>query len=243
MAAPADQVHTNTIQFPFGGQSRPAYLALPDGSGPFPAVVVIHEIFGLNENIMEIARRFAGVGYAALAVDLFAGRNRAVCMARFMGQMQFKSLDNPSQAELKAALTYLAARPEVDAARLGAIGFCMGGSFAIAWACTDDRLKSIAPFYGVNPRLIEAVARICPVIGSYPEKDFTASAGRKLDVELSKRNIPHDIKIYPGARHSFFNDTRGHYDKEAADDSWARVMKFFATHLGAAARPSVLPRR
>src|SRR5690348_17511378 len=93
MTASADQVYTDTIQFPFGSQSRPAYLALPDGSGPFPAVVIIHEIFGLNENIKEIARRFAGAGYAALAVDLFAGRNRAVCMARFMGQMQFKPLE------------------------------------------------------------------------------------------------------------------------------------------------------
>ena len=231
MAAPADQVHTNTIQFPFGGQSRPAYLALPDGSGPFPAVVVIHEIFGLNENIMEIARRFAGVGYAALAVDLFAGRNRAVCMARFMGQMQFKSLDNPSQAELKAALTYLAARPEVDAARLGAIGFCMGGSFAIAWACTDDRLKSIAPFYGVNPKPFEAVKRMCPVVGSYPGKDFTTSHGRKLDAALDGYAIPHDITVYPDARHSFFNDRGRAYDAAASQDAWERILAFFGERL------------
>jgi carboxymethylenebutenolidase len=231
MTAPADQAHTNTIQFPFAGQSRPAYLALPEGSGPFPAVVVIHEIFGLNENIKEIARRFAGAGYAALAVDLFAGRNRAVCMARFMGQMQFKPLDNPSQAELKAALTYLAARPEVDAARLGAIGFCMGGSFAIAWACTDDRLKSIAPFYGVNPKPFEAVKRACPVVGSYPGKDFTASHGRKLDAALDGYDIPHDIKVYPDARHSFFNDRGRAYDAAASQDAWERILAFFGERL------------
>src|SRR5579859_489793 len=219
------------------------YLALPDGSNRHPGVVVIHEAYGLNEHIKEVARRFAGEGYAALAVDLSGGRNRAVCMARFMAGMLRGSVQRFGVADLKEALSYLRALPEVDADRVGAVGYCMGGSFAVAWACTDDRLKAIAPYYAANPRPIEAVARICPVIGSYPEKDFTASAGRKLDVELSKRNIPHDIKIYPGARHSFFNDTRGHYDKEAADDSWARVMKFFATHLGAAARPSVLPRR
>lgn len=231
MTASADQVYTDTIQFPFGSQSRPAYLALPDGSGPFPAVVIIHEIFGLNENIKEIARRFAGAGYAALAVDLFAGRNRAVCMARFMGQMQFKPLNNPSQAELKAALTYLAARPEVDAARLGAIGFCMGGGFAIAWACTDDRLKSIAPFYGVNPKPFAAVKRSCPVVGSYPGKDFTASHGRKLDAALDSYGIPHDIKLYPDARHSFFNDRGRAYDAAASQDAWQRILAFFGERL------------
>jgi carboxymethylenebutenolidase len=219
------------------------YLALPDDSKRHPGVVVIHEAYGLNEHIKDVARRFAGEGYAALAVDLFGGRNRAICMARFMAGMLRGSVQRFGVADLKEVLSYLSALPEVDPDRVGAVGYCMGGSFAVAWACTDDRLKAIAPYYAANPRPIEAVARICPVIGSYPERDVTASAGRKLEVELSKRNIPHDIKIYPGARHSFFNDTRGHYDKEAADGSWARVMKFFATHLGAAARPSVLPRR
>ena len=70
------------------------------------------------------------------------------------------------------------------------------------------------------------------MVGSYPEKDFTASAGRKLDVELTTHKVPHDIKIYPGARHSFFNEARGVDDKSAADDAWSRVMNFFVTHLG-----------
>ena len=115
---------------------------------------------------------------------------------------------------------------------MGAIGFCMGGSFAIAWACTDSRLKAIAPFYGVNPRPLDVVQRLCPVVGSYPEKDFTANAGRKLDEALDKCDIAHDIKIYPGAKHSFFNDSSKAYDKSAAKDSWARVMKFFGEQIG-----------
>ena len=77
-------VQTQDVKFPAGKRTLPAYLARPAGPGPFPGVVVIHEIFGLNENIKDIARRLAGEGYAALAVDLFAGQNRAVCMARFM---------------------------------------------------------------------------------------------------------------------------------------------------------------
>lgn len=211
------------------------YLALPDGPGRHPGVVVIHEAFGLNDHIKDVARRFAGQGYAALAVDLFGGRNRAVCMTRFMAGMLIASVDRFGVGDLKQALSYLSARPEVDAHRVGAVGYCMGGSFAVTWACTDDRLKAIAPYYAVNPRPIEAVARMCPVVGSYPEKDFTANAGRKLDAELTRRGIAHDIKIYPGARHSFFNDSRGAYDKEAAEDSWRRVLDFFSTHLGATA--------
>ena len=207
------------------------HLALPDEPGPHPGVVVIHEIFGLNENIKDIAGRFADQGYAALAVDLFGGRNRAVCMARFMTGMLAGSVDRFGIADLKAALTHLAGLPEVDPKRIGAIGFCMGGGFAIAWACTDDRLKAIAPFYGANPRPLDAVQRACPVVGSYPEKDFTAGAGRALDKALDRHGIAHDIKIYPGAGHSFFNDRGRAYDKAAATDSWTRVLGFFGEHL------------
>ena len=154
------------------------YLALPDGNGPHPGVVVIHEAYGLNDNIKDIAGRFAEQGYAALAVDLFSGRNKTVCMARYMSGLLVGSVQRYGISDLKASLTHFAAMPEVDSQRIGAIGFCMGGSFAIAWACTDDRLKAIARYYGSNPRPLEAVARLCPVVGSYPGKDFTTKAGR-----------------------------------------------------------------
>ena len=210
------------------------YLATPDGTGPHPAVVVIHEAYGLTDNIRSIARRFADAGYAALAVDLFAGRNRAICMARYMAGMLGGSVNRYGIDDLKGALTFLAKREEVDPHRMGAIGFCMGGSFAIAWACTDSRLKAIAPFYGSNPRPIDAVKRLCPVVGSYPEQDFTARAGRRLDSALARFDIPHDIKVYPNAHHSFFNEVGRAYDKDAAQDSWHRVLSFFATMLGPA---------
>jgi carboxymethylenebutenolidase len=208
------------------------FLALPDSDGPHPGVVVIHEAYGLNDNIKDIAGRFAQQGYAALAVDLFSGRNKAVCMARYMTGMLIGSVQRYGIPELKASLTHLATMPEVDPDRIGAIGYCMGGSFAIAWACTDNRLKAIAPYYAANPRPLDAVRRLCPVVGSYPEKDFTTGAGRKLDVELERHGIAHDIKIYPGAGHSFFNDRdRRAFNKAAADDSWTRVLGFFGTHL------------
>ncbi len=207
------------------------YLALPDTPGPHAGVVVIHEAYGLNDHIKHVTHRFADAGYTGLAVDLFTDRIRAICMARYMAGLLTGSVNFYGVDDLKSALTYLAKLPEVDAQRLGAIGFCMGGGFAIAWACTDSRLKAIAPFYGTNPRPLDAVNRICPVVGSYPERDFTARAGRSLEKALTRQGIAHDIKIYPDARHSFFNDTRGTYNKSAADDSWRRVIKFFGDTL------------
>jgi carboxymethylenebutenolidase len=220
-----------TIEIEPGILKGGGYLALPDSSGPHPGVVVIHEAYGLNENIKDITGRFANEGYAALAVDLFTGRNRAVCMTRYMAGMLAGSVNRYGISDLKAALTHLAAMPQVDPERIGAIGFCIGGGFAIAWACTDQRLKAIAPFYGSNPRPLEAVARACPVVGSYPEKDFTVSAGHALDRALAGHAIAHDIKFYPGAGHSFFNDRGRAYNKAAAADSWTRVLGFFEEHL------------
>ena len=207
------------------------FLALPDSPGPHAAVVVIHEAYGLNQSIKDVAKRFAENGYVALAVDLFGDRNRALCMARYMAGMLQGSPNRAGVADLKFALSHLMTLPEVDPKRVGAIGFCMGGSFAVAWACTDDRLKAIAPFYASNPRPLDVVGRMCPVVGSYPQKDFTASSGRTLDAELTRRQIEHDIKIYPDTRHSFFTARRTPAEEQAADDSWNRVIEFFGTHL------------
>lgn len=208
-----------------------SYLAMPDGAGPHPGLVVVHEAFGLNDNIRDICRRFVDEGYAALGVDLFEGRNRAVCMARMMAGAMAGNLDHRGVPELKAALTRLGALPEVDEDRIGAVGFCLGGTIIMTWACTDDRLSAVAPFYGVAPRSQEAIRRMCPVVGSWPGKDFTTRAAQKIDVELCAVGTPHDLKVYPGAKHSFFNDQGRNHDPAAAADSWQRVLAFFDEHV------------
>jgi carboxymethylenebutenolidase len=219
------------VTFESADRRLDAYLTRPEGDGPFPGVVVIHEAYGLNANIRDIAERFANQGYAALAVDLFANRNRAACMARLMGGALLNSFEHGGIRDLKRSLGVLAEQPWVDGERLGAIGFCMGGGLAIAWACTDDRLHAVAPYYGANPRPLSAVARSCPVVGSYPGKDFTARSARRLERELERHGVPHDMKIYPGARHSFFNDQSRAYDPAASEDSWRRTLAFFRKHL------------
>ena len=152
--------------------------------------MVVHEASGLNDNIRDICRRFAAEGYAALGVDLFESRNRAVCMARmFVGGMA-GNLDYYGVPALKAALGQLASHPEADAARIGAIGFCLGGSIVLTWACTDNRLAAIAPFYGAAPKPRKAIRRMCPVVGSWPGKDFTTKAAGVLETELTAASSP-----------------------------------------------------
>ena len=87
-------------------------------------------------------------------------------------------------------------------------------------------------YYAANPRPLKAVARLCPVVGSYPGSDFTTKQGQKLDVELDRYHVPHDMKIYPDAKHGFFNDTSRIYNEAAAQDSWRRVLAFFEERLG-----------
>ena len=228
-------VTTREVNIPGGTPGLNGYLAEPEGAGAgkLPALVVIHEIYGLNDNIREIARRFAEQGYAALAVDLFAGRSRAVCMFRFMANMFVNSLQHDGIHDLHAALSFLETQPEIDSAKIGAVGFCLGGAFVIAWACTDERLKVVAPFYANNPRPLAAVERLCPVVGSYPEKDISSGAGHKLDAALDDYKIEHDIKFYPESTHSFFNQRRDLQpgNVAAAADSWTRVLAFFGEHL------------
>ena len=155
------------------------YLALPEkrAGTKHPGVVVVHEVFGLNDQIRAVADLLAGEGYAALAVDLFAERRRAVCVARFLNGMLTNALDHEAIRDLKASLGYLAGLPEVDDGRLGAIGFSLGGSFVTAWACTDDRLGAAASYYGMNPRPLEAVRQFVPVCGFVSRKGLYRPAG------------------------------------------------------------------
>jgi carboxymethylenebutenolidase len=194
-------------------------------------VVVIHEASGLNDNIRDICRRFAERGYAALGVDLFGRRNRVVCMARmFIGGWPATSTTSASPHSGRART--FGRPPRVDAGRMGAIGFCLGGSIVLTWACTENRLKAIAPYYGTAPKPREAIRRLCPVVGSWPGKDFTTKAAAILETELTAAGVPHDLKVYPGAKHAFFNDTLPKsYHAAAAADSWQRVLAFFADNI------------
>jgi carboxymethylenebutenolidase len=203
----------------------------PEGAGPFPALVVIHEIFGLNDNIRGIAQRFAEQGYAALAVDMFSNRNRVVCMLQLMHGMLIRPLNNVMLSDLQSALAFLRQLPGVDPSRTGVVGFCMGGGYALQLAVTAQGMKAASAFYGTVPKPLETFVRSCPILGSYPEKDFTAQSARELEAVLEKHNVPHDIKFYENTMHSFFNHPRTLVEEVAARDAWQRMLSFFERHL------------
>ena len=232
----ATQTLTENVLVPRSGRSAEplaAYFARPAGEGPYPAVIVIHELYGLNDNIRGIARRFADAGYAALAVDLFSGGgNRRLCILRVMSALMVRPLKNKGLSDLRLSIDWLQQRPDVDADRIGAIGFCMGGGYALALACVESDLRASSAFYCFNPRPLSALRRACPIVGSYPGDDWSAKSGRKLDAALDEYNVPHDIRIYPGAGHSFFNDTIEGHHPEAAANSWQRTLAFFSQHMG-----------
>ena len=208
-----------------------SFLAQPEGARQLPAVIVIHEIYGLNDNIREVTRQFAEQGYTALAVDLFSNRNRMVCMLQIIHGMLIRPLNNSMLDDLKSSVAFLQKQPNVDANRIGAVGFCMGGTYALQLAITDNGMKAASVFYGMNPKPLEAVAEACPIVGSYPDKDFTTRAARELETSLTKYNVPHDIKIYDNTQHSFLAQQRTPFEVAASKDAWQRMLAFFEKHL------------
>ena len=159
------------ISFAAEGRTLEGYLVRPAVmSGNAPGVLVIHEAFGLTEPIKAVAERFAAAGYVALAVDLFANQNRALCMARMMQGLFLNSLEHQGVRDTRTALGVLSDLPGVDSARLGAIGFCLGGSLAIALACTDHRVRAVAPYYGCQSPPAGSRAPRLPGGGQLPGK-------------------------------------------------------------------------
>jgi carboxymethylenebutenolidase len=222
------------------GTPMPAVLTVPDGAdGPVPGVLMIYEIFGMSDEMRRVARDLAAEGYAVLIPDLFArGRVRALCVAATMRTMVTGS--GAAMDDLEAARRWLADRPEVDGTRLGTIGFCMGGSFALLLARTG-LYKVSAPFYGRPPDL----PRSCPVVASFGGRDLgMRGAPEKLTADLDAAGVPHDVKVYPDAGHSFFTRTPGltgqlvrrlpihaEYHEASAQDAHRRVVAFFEEHL------------
>lgn len=227
------QIETATVSIPRadGKGLMESFYARPEGNDSLPGVVIIHEIFGLNDNIREIANQFAGQGYAALAVDLFSNRNRTLCMMQAFYGILIRPLNNSMLDDLNSTMAFLRQQKHVDGNRIGAVGFCMGGSYALQLAVTDKGMKAASVFYGANPKPMEAVAQACPIVGSYPDKDFTTQAARDLETQLTKYNIPNDIKIYDNTQHSFYSQQRTPFEVEASKDAWQRMLSFFGEHL------------
>ncbi|MFI5314480.1 MAG: dienelactone hydrolase family protein [Myxococcota bacterium] len=220
--------------------TMPVYVAEPTAPGRYPAVIVVMEIFGVNKHIEEVTRRIAAEGYVALAPDLFyrAGAGQVIPYAEIQkGVEQAMQLrDDKVVADLSAALDFLAAKPNVNAAKTGITGFCMGGRISFLAACDlPDRIAAAAPFYGggtiaLLPKAASIKAPLQLFFGqldNYIPQDQVKAIEAKLR-ELGKR---YKLDNYAGADHGFFCSDRASYSEAAASDAWTKLKAFFREHL------------
>ncbi|MFL5822506.1 MAG: dienelactone hydrolase family protein [Solirubrobacteraceae bacterium] len=216
-----------------------AYLAEPTCDGPWPGVVVIQDALGLSDDIRAQADRLAAAGYLAFAPDLYSGRGLRCVLATLSASRSGKG---EAYDDIEAARRLVADRDDCTG-KVGIIGFCMGGGFAMLCAPKYDFAASSVN-YGEVPKDIERLRGACPVVASYGQRDFTLRGrAERLERALTELGVPHDVKEYPGAGHSFMNKletplpdqvvqlTGFSYHEASAEDSWRRILDFYGEHL------------
>jgi carboxymethylenebutenolidase len=229
------------LTIPGPGQSATnAYLARPsNGNGPWPGVVVIHDAFGLTTVARQHAERLAANGYLTVVPDLFARGGMLRCVRATFAALT--SGEGLAFEDLQAAQSWLLVQTDCSG-RIGVIGFCMGGGFALMVASRSYAVA--APNYGHLPEDLSVLDGACPIVASYGGRDRgMPGAAARLAAVLRERNIPHDIKEYPEAGHSFMDPFNlgpfaplalvaglG-YHRPSAEDAWRRILSYFAEHL------------
>ena len=220
------------IEFPSGGETVAAYLAVP-ASGTGPGVVVIQEWWGLVDHVRDVCDRLAREGFVALAPDLYRGESTADpdSAGRLMLDLEIPR----ASRDLAGAVATLLSHDAVDGPRVGAIGFCMGGQLALHAATQNPRIGAVVDFYGVHPKVeLDLTALEAPVLGVFAELDefVPPDAARALEAALRDAGKRSDFTIHPGARHAFFNDTRADvFDAEAAARAWGDTLAFLRAEL------------
>lgn len=221
------------------------FLALPDGNGPWPGVVLIHEIFGVDDVMRRQTMRLAAAGYLTLAIDLYSAGGGARCLVSTMRSL-FRGTGR-AYTDIETARRWLLDSTDCTS-KVGVIGFCMGGGFALVAA--DTGFDAAAVNYGQLPHDVDgALAHACPIVASYGARDRTLPhAAARLDEALTRATVAHDVREYEGVGHAFMNDAPvgprplrpllkvagmvPHPD--AAADAWRRIEGFFEHYLAAA---------
>jgi carboxymethylenebutenolidase len=219
----------------------PAHVATPPvGEGPWPGVVVIHEVFGLNDHIREQAGRLAAAGYLAIVPDLYRGQGARRCLIG-----TFKALRSGQGRvfdDIESVRVLLAAREDCTG-RVGVIGFCIGGGFALLTAARG--FDAAAPNYGQLPKDLDgALAGSCAMVASFGARDpELRGAAPKLEAALTRAGVVHDVKEYPDAGHAFMGRINAGpvnpvlrvvgvgFHQPSAEDAWGRILRFFDAHL------------
>src|SRR5437764_3200800 len=220
------------VTFKSDGDTVKAILYAPEGKGPFPAIIVIHEWWGLNDWVKEQASKLADQGYLTLAVDFYRGK-----VATTRDQAHELSRTSPSRVvrDARAAFAYLQARPDVKKDKTGAIGWCWGGGYSLQLAIQEPTLAADVINYGDVSASPDELKKInAPILGLFGAHDqgITPDDVKKFGEELDKLGKKGDITIYPDAGHGFKNPVNGAgYKPEDTADEWSKILMFFAQHL------------
>jgi carboxymethylenebutenolidase len=223
-----------SVTFKSGGENASGFLATPEGKGPFPAVVVIQEWWGLNDWVKDQARALAKEGYVALAPDLFRGKVTA--SPEEAHQLMMGAPPDRVLRDLQAAYAFLQARSDVKKDRIGSIGWCFGGRYSLELATKEPTLAAAVVYYGAPPTDPAAIAAIkAPVLGNFGGDDKGPSPDqvRAFEAAMKKAGKSIDVKIYEGAPHAFanVNNPWKGYREAAAKDAWSRSIAFLAANL------------
>ena len=229
------------IKIPAAGGELPGYRAVPDKGGPFPVVLVVQEIFGVHEHIRDICRRFAKLGYLAVAPELYARQGDVSKLAEIKDIIPIvaKVPDAQVMSDLDAAVAWAQKSGKGNTAKLGITGFCWGGRIVWLYAAHNPKLKAGVAWYGrlvgqpnelqpKNP--IDLVAELkAPVLGLYGGEDpgIPLDTVERMRQALKAANNPSEIVVYPNTPHGFHADYRPSYRPEQAKDGWKRLQDWF----------------
>jgi len=229
----ANPARTETVQYKSGDETVSGFLALPDGGGKHPGLVVIHEWWGLNDEVKSNAQKFANQGYVALAVDLYRGK--VATTPNEAHELMRGVPDDRGMRDLEAAFAFLASRRDVEPNKIGSVGWCMGGGWSIKLAVNEPKLAACAVNYGPLPTDPANIAKIkAAVLGNFGADDrgISPDSVRAFDAAMKSAGKSIDVKIYDGAGHAFENpNNKDGYRPQATADAWARMSAFFKKTL------------
>jgi len=237
-------LEAGTVTIPVGDLQMPAYRAHPAGRNNLPVVLVASEIFGVHEHIADVCRRFATLGYLAIAPELFVRHGDAGAYtetARLIAEVVNKASDAQAVSDLDATVAWAVAHGG-DVARLGITGFCWGGRMTWRYVAHNPRVKAAVAWYGPVARsyhpgdgtTVELAALIkAPVLGLYGAADTGIPVETLTELEAALKAAGHlnsEFVVYPDTPHAFHADYRPSYRKAAAEDGWARCVAWFRKH-------------
>lgn len=233
MAAPRVKVAGETVTYgTVDGKTIKGYLAKPATFKTGPAIVMVHEWWGLNDNIKAMADRYAGEGYAVLAVDLFGGQVASTPDAAMKLYQAGMANIAGGEKNVAAAVSYLRGH---GATSVGTVGYCFGGHWSLRTGLAGGAgVNAVVMYYGAPITDSNALSRLkAPVLGLFGGKDtgIPVDSVRAMEATLKKAGRPVSITVYPNANHAFANPSGQAYDKTTAEDAWGKTLAFFKANL------------